>query len=476
MPVFIAAFEILQIKGAILVVGLIYLICKAIKEKAEISKIESRYPGLGIKEHYRYDVREQRKNHLIFWASFLFLWLCFITMICLEGNKTINIGIRFLIGYCIGAFAVSLILLRKTLKKYKVIDERISLLQRGIIPKDATAYEKIKIQYANEHYPDNNILLHYRAEKRSQRWNRLICFCYFFLILAFTTLLLCLLHTAPTYLLLLILLAGIIVCNYVRQKAQQINKNIQDRIIRLQHGDIPNETDKTQSDILKVKPLIASIILFTIFTGGWFGYQYKKEQITLELIRAIKNNDIAQVQDSLSSLFADVNAKDETEATPLHIAVKQGRTEIVKTLLAAPDIDINAKDAAEETPLHIAVKHNHAEIIKVLLAAPGIDVNAKSEAKAPPLHMAVKQGKTEIVKALLATPGINVNEKDAAKETPLHIAVKHNHTEIVKALLAAPGINVNEIDKVGRTPIDIDCNYKIWNLLRNAGGKHTSSR
>lgn len=377
MTVFIASFELLKIKGLLFVMVIIYLICRAIEEKKEISRLESRYPDLGIKKYYRYDVKEKRKNALIFWLSIPLIWAWCVSMILLEENEIVDIDSELLVYIPIASFILTIYLLRKMVKKSNVIGERIILLRRGIIPDDDTAYEKLKIQDAIELYPVHNIRQHYQAEKRKQIRNSIISFCYYLLIPVSTILLISIPDTGVA-LCLLFALTGVLAFVTVYQKAQRFNKIIQDHIILLQHGCIPEDTATTQPNIFKVIPLMASILLFAVFTCGWNKYQYKKEQTTLELIQAIKNNDTEQVQNCLSSFFADVNAKNKTEETPLHLAVKYAKTEIVKTLLATPGIDVNAKNIDKETPLHLAVKDNQTEIVKNLLAAPGIDVNAKN--------------------------------------------------------------------------------------------------
>ncbi|WP_257264488.1 ankyrin repeat domain-containing protein, partial [Endozoicomonas sp. ONNA2] len=73
---------------------------------------------------------------------------------------------------------------------------------------------------------------------------------------------------------------------------------------------------------------------------------------------------------------ADVAADHQGE-TPLHLAAKQGNTEIVKTLLAAEGINVNEKDDDSQTALHYAACMGHAEIIEALLADNGIAINGE---------------------------------------------------------------------------------------------------
>ncbi len=71
----------------------------------------------------------------------------------------------------------------------------------------------------------------------------------------------------------------------------------------------------------------------------------------------------------------DVNAKDDTGMTPLHLAAMYGRKEIAE-LLIAKGADVNAKDDARWTPLHYA---GGSKEVAELLIAKGADVNAKND-------------------------------------------------------------------------------------------------
>ena len=70
------------------------------------------------------------------------------------------------------------------------------------------------------------------------------------------------------------------------------------------------------------------------------------------------------------------NAGDKQGMTPLHLAVLDGRTDLVGTLLRA-GADIQARDARGETPLAVAQDFGHADIVALMQKGPG-------EAKALP--------------------------------------------------------------------------------------------
>ena len=204
---------------------------------------------------------------------------------------------------------------------------------------------------------------------------------------------------------------------------------------------------------------------------------------SLTLSEAADRGDLQGVKDFLDN-GADVNAKDESGATPLDInhnkeiadllrkhggkyskirfAARDGDSEAVKEFLAA-GADVNAKGM---TPLHNAAMNGHTEVAKLLLAN-GADVNAKNKNGGTPLHRAASKGHNEIVELLIGK-GADVNAKDDKGRTPLDEAVAEGHKEIVELLLAKSA-DVNTLIG-GETPLDY-AEGEIADLLRKHGGK-----
>ena len=61
--------------------------------------------------------------------------------------------------------------------------------------------------------------------------------------------------------------------------------------------------------------------------------------------------------------------------TPLHIAVQQGRLEIVDRILQHPAIDVNKVFKDKHTALTVACGSGHLEIVETLLKQNEIEVN-----------------------------------------------------------------------------------------------------
>ncbi|GLH13959.1 Ankyrin repeat and KH domain-containing protein mask [Gryllus bimaculatus] len=154
---------------------------------------------------------------------------------------------------------------------------------------------------------------------------------------------------------------------------------------------------------------------------------------------------------------ADVNAKNSNEWTPLHIASKGGHVECVQELLRS-GADVNAKENNGATPLHKACNGGHVECVRELIGR-GADVNAKNNDGATPLHRAANGGQVECLRELLGR-GADVNAKNNNGATPLHRASNGGHVNCVRELLVA-GASAAERNNGGKTPLDLSSNDEV---------------
>mgnify|MGYP003951823261 CR=1 FL=1 len=202
-----------------------------------------------------------------------------------------------------------------------------------------------------------------------------------------------------------------------------------------------------------------------------------------ELIwNAIEVGNIEAVKQYLAN-GVDVNARDENDSTPLHIAVWEGHKEIVE-LLISTGADVNANfsprhqfNFRHSTALHSAAFKGHKEIAKLLIAA-GADVNAKKQGGITPLLITVDNGDRGSIELFIAA-GADVNRKMKGGSTPLHRASGQGQKRISEMLIAA-GANVNAVTNGGKTPLDSakpgrrllrSAHKETADLLRKHGGK-----
>ncbi|KAH9069631.1 ankyrin repeat-containing domain protein [Lactarius deliciosus] len=158
---------------------------------------------------------------------------------------------------------------------------------------------------------------------------------------------------------------------------------------------------------------------------------------------------------------ADVDARDGSHSTPLHLASRSSNGDIVKTLILN-GVDVNARDGSHSTPLHFASQSYHSEgdgVVQTLIQN-GADVNARDRVHKTPLHHASSSSSSpssdDIVKALIQN-GVDVNARDENHWTPLHFASLLQHSEglgggVVQTLIQN-GADVNARDQGQSTPL-----------------------
>jgi ankyrin repeat protein len=156
--------------------------------------------------------------------------------------------------------------------------------------------------------------------------------------------------------------------------------------------------------------------------GAWPKQNEEEEwQCDCQAIHLAAYYGHAEVVNLLLSKRVDVNVTGYDDATPLHYAAQQGRSEVVATLLkqgASPDA---VTEYYSYTPLHWAAENNHAEVIQALAKA-GAKIEALTDNADTPLHLAAGSVSAQAVRALLSL-GAKVNPKAANDGIPLEYAL-----------------------------------------------------
>ena len=192
---------------------------------------------------------------------------------------------------------------------------------------------------------------------------------------------------------------------------------------------------------------------------------------------AARQGDIEAVKQHLAA-GADVNAIDHEGNTPLHHAVYNDQTEIIR-LLIDKGAEVNGKRKAANNekgvaPLHTATWRSTIETMELLIDN-GADVNMKRADGAIALHYAVWFGLKEKAEFLLSK-GSDVKARDGNNEgaTPLHVAVWKSPNNGIVELLIENEADVNDKNNSGETPLDWAIKFDetdIADLLRKHGGK-----
>ena len=162
---------------------------------------------------------------------------------------------------------------------------------------------------------------------------------------------------------------------------------------------------------------------------------------------------------------ADVNAKvgilftksseQRTNVTPLHLAAANNVPAVALLLLEYGAI-IDARDDTDATPLHFAAWVNSDPAVASQLLDRGANPNARENRDYTPLHFAATGNLNPAMVALLLDNGADPNSKAQRGYTPLHFAAWVNPEPAVTALLLDRGADANAEDEIiGYTPCQL---------------------
>ncbi|RKP27661.1 ankyrin repeat-containing domain protein, partial [Syncephalis pseudoplumigaleata] len=147
----------------------------------------------------------------------------------------------------------------------------------------------------------------------------------------------------------------------------------------------------------------------------------------------------------------DVNQRDVEGNTPLHLAAKAGRADVVRELLERKDVDISLRNDEDQMAVDIA---RGADIVDMIVAYRDDIVNQI----APHVHQAASKGDMEHVKRLLADPragALDINHQNPMTgRTALHEAIVAGNADLVRYLLQR-GADPFVRDKKNKTALEL---------------------
>lgn len=192
----------------------------------------------------------------------------------------------------------------------------------------------------------------------------------------------------------------------------------------------------------------------------------REQEILLSRLTPLHRAIMQQNPSALHELLqtgADVNMTDADGRTALHFALdlvngsnqdcRQNYIRCVTLLLSAPGVDVNRKNDTGDSALHLAVETESAECLQAVLSGLDVKLNDKNSDGDTALHIAAEQADGQCLQLLLRLSGIKVNERDSHSETPLLRAARKGNAVCVQLLLSAPGIDINLPDENDRTPL-----------------------
>lgn len=137
------------------------------------------------------------------------------------------------------------------------------------------------------------------------------------------------------------------------------------------------------------------------------------------LLQAVRRGDDAETG-RLLSLGVNVDCGDHHNLTSLHMAARDGNSDVVALLLGAKASTEERDTTADWTPLFYAASEGHAEVTRMLLAAQA-DPDATDNVRDPPVHEALRYGH-EVCASLLLDAGARVLRRNHARQCALDIA------------------------------------------------------
>ena len=141
-----------------------------------------------------------------------------------------------------------------------------------------------------------------------------------------------------------------------------------------------------------------------------------------------------------------------TDGTALHHLAAIGDVEAVRLVLAA-GANVNARDASGGTPLHVAARARPTipRLLRELHAA-GANLDATDRYGRTPLHVAAQRGHVGAALALTHARA-HPDARDHAGATPLMLALAHEDPSALLSALTRKGADIAARDNEGRTPL-----------------------
>jgi ankyrin repeat protein len=173
---------------------------------------------------------------------------------------------------------------------------------------------------------------------------------------------------------------------------------------------------------------------------------------------------------------ADVNLKDHSGMTPLHLMAEGGWLPPVKVgepiqMLMQSGANIDVANKAGMGALHLAVRNSRASAVERLLYH-GADPN-KVDCKArSPLYYAMKSyGRDHELVTLLLEHGADLKTEDHRGDSPLHYALHYDWSAEMVQLLLEHGADLNHANRNWRTPLYTAIKYspEMVDILLKAG-------
>lgn len=169
------------------------------------------------------------------------------------------------------------------------------------------------------------------------------------------------------------------------------------------------------------------------------------------ILEAADNEDSKKASEALAPFQDKINLPDHLGDTLLIRAVKQKKTNALKSLIAAK-ADVNAKGEYGKTPLHWAATQGDVLGIKILFAN-GANLEGRTDERYTALHFAVQQKQLPATLTLIELKADVNDQINIMFETPMHKAAKVNFSPAGIRHLFNARANINTRNRFDSTPL-----------------------
>ena len=152
---------------------------------------------------------------------------------------------------------------------------------------------------------------------------------------------------------------------------------------------------------------------------------------------------------------ADINARDDQNNTPLHVAALCGKEEVVYVLIEEFDCDTRVKGAFGRSLLHIACNRGSVNLVRTLIRKHKADTNARDDKNDTPLHVAAFCGKEEVVSVLIEEFDCDTSVEGELGQSLLHNACYGDSVNLVRTLIRKHKADTNARDDKNDTPLHV---------------------
>ena len=215
---------------------------------------------------------------------------------------------------------------------------------------------------------------------------------------------------------------------------------------------------QNESDITLLKALANKQNINNSYDGCNKDFQGK----TPILVACVHNNLLAVK--FLVECNCDLLCKDLQGMLPVHLAYSQSLMCLmsISQKLKANDVDICDKNG--DTPLHLALKHNRPDVVEYLLLNFSCDMTIKNKTGELPLHLACSITDERIAAMLIKQcKFVDGNCQTLEGDTPLHIACMAGVLSIAQQLVqqhnCTPSMTL--MNSRGWLPIDYACRQSL---------------